>query len=153
MGALLAGPSSPERERRGMVAWGTAGLASLPVQPLPGASGGGLERYSYGNAPPGVPDPRGPLRGPEPVTRSRAGTECSCWDPEGLRGGSFDYQRRWDGWGSNTSPKEIETAVLAGPASGRGTSLACGRAWDSSRREGGGKPGLSLAGAPDGRAL
>ena len=103
-GGAAGWAKSPENERPGMVAWGIAGLATLPFQPLPGASGGGPERYSYGNAPPGVPDPRGPLRGPEPVARSRAGAECSCWDPEGRRGGSFDYQRRWDGGGSNTSP-------------------------------------------------
>lgn len=62
MGALLAGPSSPVRDRPGVVAWGTAGLASLPLQPLRAGAGRGLERYSYGNAPPAVPDPTGPRR-------------------------------------------------------------------------------------------
>lgn len=73
---------------------GTAGLASLPLQPLPGAWGWGLERYSYGNAPPGVPDPTGPRRSAAQFARPLAGNACSCGDPEeGRRGESFDYGR------------------------------------------------------------
>lgn len=84
MGAL-AGPSSSERERPGMVAWGTAGLASLPVQPLPGASGGGLSAI-----PMATPLPASPTPGDCQVRSRSLGRVLglsAAVDPEGLRGG------------------------------------------------------------------